>query len=183
MKKTLISLAALALFVSGCSSPKPVDIGHIQNDRVGDAVAGLVALDQDLSVSTNPSVDVESDGAYQWFVKSVNPSGSIFKGDDVSLNLESSFDRAVVQCKAGDVEDKGATLIIDMKGKDAGSGLYEFADVECLLGQLEVPAAVKQSMVSTRALDGRQTGQWNGINAEWSYHPDNGLDIILTIDA
>jgi hypothetical protein len=26
---------------------------------------------------------------------------------------------------------------------------------------------------------GRQEASWDGIEASWSYHPDNGLDLVL----
>jgi hypothetical protein len=35
-------------------------------------------------------------------------------------------------------------------------------------------------MEGTRALDGRQTQTADGYSYTWSYHPDNGLDIIIT---
>jgi hypothetical protein len=34
-------------------------------------------------------------------------------------------------------------------------------------------------MEKTRALDGRQTASWSFIEASWTYHPDNGLDVII----
>ncbi|WP_269142641.1 hypothetical protein [Georgenia yuyongxinii] len=37
-------------------------------------------------------------------------------------------------------------------------------------------------MTSTRALDGRQTAEWDGVVATWSFHPDDGLDVILELD-
>ena len=32
---------------------------------------------------------------------------------------------------------------------------------------------------ATRALDGRQQASWDGFEASWTYHPDNGLTLIL----
>jgi len=37
-------------------------------------------------------------------------------------------------------------------------------------------------MSATRALDGMQDGQWEGISASWTYHPDDGLNITLTMN-
>jgi hypothetical protein len=36
-------------------------------------------------------------------------------------------------------------------------------------------------MTSTRALDGRQTASWDGIDAAWSYHPDSGMNMTVSI--
>lgn len=35
-------------------------------------------------------------------------------------------------------------------------------------------------MSQTRALDGTQHGTWGNISASWTYHPDSGLDAVLT---
>lgn len=35
-------------------------------------------------------------------------------------------------------------------------------------------------MDSTRALDGMQTAEWDTFEAKWTYHPDDGLDVIIT---
>lgn len=29
---------------------------------------------------------------------------------------------------------------------------------------------------------GMQAGSWDGISASWTYHPRNGLDIILELE-
>ena len=43
------------------------------------------------------------------------------------------------------------------------------------------PDAVVSQMDSTTSLQGRQTASWDGTDASWTYHPDNGLDLILTL--
>lgn len=77
------------------------------------------------------------------------------------------------------LEDGGATLLVDGKGGDDFSGV-DLAALGCILDTLKVPEAVKQKMSSTRALDGRQDGRWSEYDASWTYHPDNGLDLIIT---
>ena len=32
---------------------------------------------------------------------------------------------------------------------------------------------------STRALDGRQSATWAQFEASWTYHPDDGLDVLV----
>jgi hypothetical protein len=34
-------------------------------------------------------------------------------------------------------------------------------------------------MEQTRALDGRQSETWEDFSASWTYHPDNGLDVLI----
>lgn len=83
-------------------------------------------------------------------------------------------------CTGGELADEDRTLVLDMKGKEAGSGNLTVEDVVCVLGDLEAPTSVVTLMEQTRALDGRQTAEWDGIDANWSYHPDSGLDVVLT---
>ena len=32
---------------------------------------------------------------------------------------------------------------------------------------------------AARALDGQQTDEWDGISARWTYHPEDGLHLVL----
>jgi hypothetical protein len=83
-----------------------------------------------------------------------------------------------VSAEAGiNVLDDGRS--ISMKTSGAESGGAEYADVVCVLDALKMPQSVVSRMGSTRALDGRQSGQWGGFSASWGYHPDNGLDIVV----
>lgn len=50
----------------------------------------------------------------------------------------------------------------------------------CILTALDVPDAVLAHMRATRALDGMQSDSWGTVKATWTYHPDDGLDLILT---
>jgi hypothetical protein len=79
-----------------------------------------------------------------------------------------------------DIEDGDHTLTIDMKGEDAGSGWATVEDVACVLGRIGAPQSVIAEMERTRALDGRQTATWGHLTSAWTYHPDDGLDVIIT---
>jgi hypothetical protein len=172
------------LAIGGCTSPKPkaIDTSSLVDTGVQDAVKTLEAMNADLKVTTQPDIDLKGPSAQHWFVKAVEPKTEILPGGDVTLTLASSFDRAVRYCGVGDVKDNGATLLIDMAGNKAGSGKLTYANEKCLLEHLKAPTSVTEKMNATRALDGRRDAQWDGITAEWSYHPDNGLDVILTLD-
>lgn len=76
---------------------------------------------------------------------------------------------------------------IDMPGEeDDDSGLGQLVALTanaCMLDQLNAPTYVVDQMLETRSLDGRQSTSWGeGVTAEWSYHPDNGLDVLYFID-
>ncbi|WJY00400.1 hypothetical protein [Curtobacterium sp. 458] len=74
--------------------------------------------------------------------------------------------------------DDGATLILSTVGKENFTGL-DWTNVECVLDDLDVSAATKNLIGETRALDGREDDDWDGIKASWTYHPDAGLNITL----
>jgi hypothetical protein len=84
------------------------------------------------------------------------------------------------QCtEAGQLADGDKTLVLDMAGEKYGTGSLSIQQVMCVLDALKVPAYVREEMAKTRALDGRQSQAWAEFEASWSYHPDNGLDIII----
>lgn len=59
-------------------------------------------------------------------------------------------------------------------------GIGTFGDVVCLLGMLDAPSGVQSRMENTRALDGTQEASWDAYDASWTYHPDDGLTLIVT---
>lgn len=96
----------------------------------------------------------------------------------------SVFDKAVEACGFENsiyarVGDNGASLTLDMKGEKDSAGLT-YNQEFCVLDALNLPDSVSAKMGQTSALDGRQTADWDGIHASWGYHPDYGLDVILS---
>lgn len=45
---------------------------------------------------------------------------------------------------------------------------------------LDLPSSLIEELSSTRALDGRLSKTYGNITVSWSYHPDNGLEILFT---
>lgn len=94
------------------------------------------------------------------------------------------FSDAAAQCNLDgvvEIADQGRTMIVDGEGEDFGSGDVSLTELDCIIEAVGTPASVKELMYSTRSLDGRQSGEWDDISASWSYHPDDGLDIIFEI--
>ena len=79
-----------------------------------------------------------------------------------------------------DVGDEGMSLSMQSLGEESSGA--EFEDVFCMLDELDTPDSVLNRINSTRALDGRQTADWDGFSASWGYHPDNGLDIVIDFE-
>ena len=93
------------------------------------------------------------------------------------------FERAAEACELAPVlvvADKGKTLTLTTAGKSGKSASYtDIEDVACVLTELEVPSYVTSHIDSTRALDGQQTDEWDGISARWTFHPEDGLHLVL----
>ncbi len=97
------------------------------------------------------------------------------------------LEAAAQSCALGEpgvqVGDGGTSMTIDMEGSDDVIGSGPSVDqVACILGAVDVPDHVISRMDRTRALDGMQDADWGDYAASWTYHPDNGLDVILTHD-
>jgi len=72
------------------------------------------------------------------------------------------------------IEDAGRTLTMTVGGAYMATGT-----LACVFDQLGVPAAVRDHVSTTRALDGQQTDSWPGYTARWTYHPDDGLQMTI----
>jgi hypothetical protein len=95
--------------------------------------------------------------------------------------LEAALTSCGLETKASaQLGDEGHTLTLDMVGED-DFGKLAYDDVFCVLDAIEIPDSVTAQMGETRSLDGRQNAQWDDIEASWGYHPDSGLDLILTV--
>jgi hypothetical protein len=92
-----------------------------------------------------------------------------------------TFQKAYDTCGAPEgitVSDEGKTITINGIGEDdySGAGLY---DTVCVLDAIKTPEYVISNMETTNSLMGRQNATFDEIDISWSYHPDNGLDIVI----
>lgn len=77
------------------------------------------------------------------------------------------------------IGDEGQSLSMNSLGEESDGA--EFDDVFCVLDALNTPDSVLNRMNTTRALDGRQSADWDTFSASWGYHPDNGLDVVIDV--
>lgn len=143
-------------------------------------LAGVVALV--LSLVQPSAIQRASDACsgsqpLQAFLDELNPSESPAPEDEVNDAEADPFAElfeGVVR-----VEDGGKTLIVNTKPQDDDPlGMTALA-LDCVYEQLDIPKSISERIGVTRALDGRQDGDWNGFTASWGYHPDNGLNLII----
>lgn len=102
--------------------------------------------------------------------------GAIVTRDDGPTRMERAAE--AVDSPYIDLGDDGHTLILDSEGADSPGA--DIADVYIVLAALDAPESVVAQMGSTRALDGTRDATWDGMTATWTYHPDDGLDVIIT---
>jgi len=83
-------------------------------------------------------------------------------------------------CKRRDVgptlslEDDDTTIVID-----TGSEYGDPAGYTCVIEELDVPQSIQAQMDRTTALMGVQEAIHDGLEFSWSYHPDNGVNMII----
>jgi hypothetical protein len=107
-------------------------------------------------------------------VRNVAGTPVALRGADTPLR------QAFSACHSGDLADADRTLVIDTSGEDYGTGSDTVDGLMCTLGELGTPQAVIAQLEHTRTLDGMQTARWGGFGASWTYHPDAGVDVIIT---
>jgi len=76
--------------------------------------------------------------------------------------------------------DGNRTLTFDHKGEDQSTGADIF-DLYCLFDALDMPEYISSHMGQTTSLDGRQSESWGDLDISWSYHPDRGMDGVITV--
>lgn len=96
------------------------------------------------------------------------------------------FPSAIDACGISDgnsyiyIGDNGKTLLMDGEGEESAGA--PSADVWCVLQELNVPDSTVARMEKTSSLMGVVSDSWDGISADWSYHPDNGFDVVLKFE-
>lgn len=78
------------------------------------------------------------------------------------------------------LQDSGKTLNIDGFGRGYSSTDLNRSDWACLTKTMKVPSSVLNKIGQTRAIDGMVSARFGRIEAFWTYHPDDGLDITFS---
>lgn len=80
------------------------------------------------------------------------------------------------------ISDEGRSLLFDTKGEEESRGA-SVSDLGCILNALDIPEHALDKMGRTTALAGNQSATWGNFEAEWSYHPDRGMDGVVIVIA
>lgn len=76
------------------------------------------------------------------------------------------------------VANDGSYITIDTNPLDLDdySSSSAWSMIEDLNYELGLPDSLKEKMLHTRAMDGRQSAEYEYITVSWTYHPDQGLE-------
>ncbi|MCH7229842.1 hypothetical protein L0U85_03055 [Glycomyces sp. L485] len=101
--------------------------------------------------------------------------------DDATLML----DAALTECAEGSeffrLGDNGRTIIGEgIAAEDNADDSVE--ELACILGFLGASEADLSHISSTRAIDGRQEAEFGSYLAAWTYGPDSGLHMTITVN-
>jgi len=72
------------------------------------------------------------------------------------------------------VTDGGRSMLVDTRSEHGG-----VEGMVCMLSFIGTPRWVLSAMSSTTALQGVQTAKAKGYSYRWTYHPDNGFNLIV----
>ena len=76
------------------------------------------------------------------------------------------------------VADGGRTISIDGMGEEDYSGT-SYGALVCVVTKAGTPDYIYSNIMSVRALDGRQTQEFDGIEVSYSFHPNSGANIVF----
>lgn len=96
--------------------------------------------------------------------------------------LEEAYASCELESAVGiELRDGGKTITFDSKGEEDLTGA-SIVEIACILSELDMPSSISSHIDQTTSMDGRQSESWEGKTISWSYHPDRGLDGVLTLD-
>ena len=84
--------------------------------------------------------------------------------DDSSIKLGEDGSYLTVDTNPYDIEDRNNS--------------YTWNDILDINKMLGLPDSVNAKMGSTRSMDGRISETYDNITVSWTYHPDNGLEVL-----
>jgi hypothetical protein len=91
--------------------------------------------------------------------------------------LAAVYDRCTINDTGStmSLEDDDSTIVID-----TGSEYGDPTGYLCVIEELDVPSSITAQMDRTTAMMGVQEAEDDGIEFSWSYHPDNGVNMVIT---
>lgn len=99
--------------------------------------------------------------------------------DSITAKSTSGGMAEIVPMCDSELSSDEKSVSFDTAGNDDSSGDSPM-DAYCVLVGLQAPDYIFDLIGATRALDGRQTESWDSFKSSWSYHPDSGLQLVIS---
>jgi hypothetical protein len=93
------------------------------------------------------------------------------------LHLRTAFD----SCSPRDIDntlsivDEDTSIVVDTRSEYRSP-----AGMDCVLSELDVPESILAQIGRTTSMMGVQDADHDGFHLSWSYHPDNGVNMVIT---
>lgn len=98
-------------------------------------------------------------------------------GPGVTAPTKGPMEQVAASCGVSAASD-GQSITMRTAGAKTTGG-RSIKDVACVLVGLKAPQHIYSLIDATRALDGMQSESWGDYVARWTYHPDNGLTMVI----
>ena len=98
-------------------------------------------------------------------------------GPGVTAPTRGPMEQVAASCGVSAASD-GQSITMRTAGAKTTGG-RSIKDVACVLVGLKAPQHIYSLIDATRALDGTQSESWGDYVARWTYHPDNGLTMVI----
>ena len=116
-----------------------------------------------------------------WITSEDSDSTSSGFGEIGPNRIEVALDRCGLAGEPGAaVGDEGQSLTLDTSGEEDLGGI-SYTNLECMISALDIPDAIESRILATRALDGVQDATYDEVSLSWSYHPDSGMTLIVSL--
>ncbi len=138
-----------------------------------------------ISSVNNGTIKGVNEGTCTITVKTANG-----KTDTCSITVEAAGpDLVEIYNKCCDSEwasvaSDGSYLSIDTNPNDSTNNNSESVAISGIFAvneALGLPDSVINKMGQTRSIDGMQTAKGDGVEISWTYHPDNGLEVMYSL--
>lgn len=165
------------------SSPRLFGQGRFRSRRTYRVQAVWVrAFASALLLCTAASACGESDGSSAESSEDVARTEVAFDACSNSEVLNELFDAPLWEIEEDfsshfSLGDEGKTLVAD------GVHAYWMPVLACMLNELDTSDATIAAIDSTTAMSGTQESTDGDVSYQWTYHPDNGLNLIVTDDS
>ena len=105
------------------------------------------------------------------------------KGRTVDTRLDDAYNACRNELETRNrqltLADEGKSLLVDTNPDDTSYGETP-GGLACVLKELAVPQSTISKIERTSALMGVQEDSQDGLDYSWTYHPDNGVELIVT---